>query len=581
MLTLPITLNRRPATLIEQARWLCRERAAATAVVLVEHEGDRRLSYGAFFEGAARFAGALEACGVQPGDLVVLVLQHGEAVLSGFWGALLLGAVPSIFPFLSDKLDRERYFDSVRQLVAHSGVRVVIAGPELHAPLRDRLAGIPSLAAVLNIEDVVQAQRPAPLEEYLNRHPADAGATAFLQHSSGSTGLQKGVMLSHRAVLNHIAGYSAAINLTPDDVVVSWLPLYHDMGLIAGFIMPILQGIPLVLMSPFHWVRDPKILLWAIHHHRGTLCWLPNFAYNFLATRVRPAAIHGLDLSSLRAVINCSEPVYAESHRIFLEQYAYYGLRESALATCYAMAENTFAVTQSALEMPPPLDVVDRRALMEDRRAVPVDNGLKPLAPTVTLVSCGVPIPNCEIKIVDEQRRPLPERFIGEIALRSSSMLSGYYRRPDATAEVMAGGWYFTGDMGYLAGGELYITGRKKDLIIVGGKNVYPQDIENLLNDIPGLHPGRAVAFGVFNESLGTEDIAIVAEADTDDPEARADIMREIRARVAQNTDVTARYVHLVEPKWLIKTSSGKVARRANRERFIEMVLNRVPEQRG
>jgi acyl-CoA synthetase (AMP-forming)/AMP-acid ligase II len=401
-----------------------------------------------------------------------------------------------------------------------------------------------------------------------------------LQHSSGSTGLQKGVMLSHRAVLNQIASYSEAIQLSPDDIVVSWLPLYHDMGLIAGFIMPILQGIPLVLMSPFHWIRDPRILLWAIHNHRGTLCWLPNFAYNFLATRIRPATIAGLDLSSLRAVINCSEPVYAESHRAFLEQYAYYGLRESALATCYAMAENTFAVTQSVLDAPPALDVVDRRALMEERQAIPVDSGLKPIAPTMTFVSCGIPIPNCEIKITDEQRQPLPERRVGEIALRGDSMLTGYYQRPDASAEVMADGWYFTGDMGYIADGELYITGRKKDLIIVGGKNVYPQDIENLLNDIPGLHPGRAVAFGVFNEQLGTEDVAVVAEADTDDLDARADIMREIRARVAQSTDVMARYVHLVDAKWLIKTSSGKIARRANRDKFLDEVLNRVPEQR-
>jgi acyl-CoA synthetase (AMP-forming)/AMP-acid ligase II len=162
---------------------------------------------------------------------------------------------------------------------------------------------------------------------------------------------------------------------------------------------------------------------------------------------------------------------------------------------------------------------------------------------------------------------------VGEIALRSDSMLTGYYHRPDATAEVMADGWYFTGDMGYLAGGELYITGRKKDLIIVGGKNIYPQDIENLLNDIPGVHPGRTTAFGVPNPQLGTEDIAIIAEVDTEDPEQRAAINREIRARVAQSTEATARYVHLVGPKWLIKTSSGKVARRANREKFLKEVL--------
>jgi acyl-CoA synthetase (AMP-forming)/AMP-acid ligase II len=380
--------------------------------------------------------------------------------------------------------------------------------------------------------------------------------------------LQKGVVLSHQAVINHVANYSAAIRLVPDDVVVSWLPLYHDMGLIAGFIMPIMQGVKLVIMSPFHWVRDPKILLHAIQHHQGTLCWLPNFAYNFLATRVRE--IEGLDMSSVRAFVNCSEPVYAESHHLFAERY---GLREDVLSTCYAMAENTFAVTQGGIESPVILDTVDRRTLAEARRAVPAKGD----APTVTLVSCGRAIPNCEIQVVDEQRQILSDRCIGEIALRSDSMLSGYYRREDATREVLADGWFYTGDMGYLADGELYITGRKKDLLIVGGKNVYPQDIENLLNDITGLHPGRTAVFGVFNEQLGTEDIAIVAEVDTQDTEARATILREIRARVAQNTEVTARYVQLVGAGWLVKTTSGKVARGANKEKFTREFLQQSP----
>lgn len=568
MSTLPIRLDSRPATLLDQARWLYQERPNHTALVLVEREGDRSATYRTFFEQAARYAYALEAVGVQPGDLVVLVLQHGEDVLYSFWGAMLLGAVPSIFPFLTEKLDPDRYFESVRTLVERSEVRVVITYTELEPALQEHLAGVETLAAILNVE---QLQPAGDAAAYLARNPAQADDTAFLQHSSGSTGLQKGVMLSHRAVLNQIASYSASIRLTPDDVVVSWLPLYHDMGLIAGFIMPITQGIPLVLMSPFHWVRDPKILLQAIHRYRGTLCWLPNFAYNFMATRIRDSDLQGLDLSCWRAVINCSEPVYAESHRIFLERFRPYGLRPEALTVCYAMAENTFAVTQAGIDHPVRIDVIARDALMEQRRAIPAVDGTA----AITMVSCGRPIPGCEVRVVDERRQPLPERHVGEVALRSDSMLSGYYRRPDATAEALADGWYFTGDMGYLADSELYITGRKKDLIIVGGKNIYPQDIENLLNDIPGVHPGRSVAFGIPNEQLGTEDIVVIAEADTEDEAERAAIAREIRARVVQSTDVVVRYVHLVDRKWLIKTSSGKIARRANREKFLREVLKR------
>ncbi len=563
---IPIRSDRRPATLLDQARWLVETHPDATTIVFVSREGERAITYRTFFHEAARYAYALEGAGVRPGDLVVLVLQHSEELLYGFWGAMLLGAIPSIFPFLSDKLDPERYFESVRSLIALSEVKAVITYPDLEPALRPHLEDIPTLGAILNVEHLAPG---GDVAAYLARNPAQADDTAFLQHSSGSTGLQKGVMLSHRAVINQVASYSAAIRLAPDDVIASWLPLYHDMGLIAGFIMPVLQKIPLVLMSPFHWVRDPKILLHAITRHRATLCWLPNFAYNFLATRIRDDALQGVDLRSWRAAINCSEPVYAESHRTFAERFAAYGFQPEALTTCYAMAENTFAVTQGGIDAPLTLDVVDRRILMEERHAVPATGEV----PTVTMVSCGRPIPNCEVRIVDDQRRDLPERHVGEIALRSDSMLTGYYHRPDATAEVMADGWYFTGDMGYVADGELYITGRKKDLIIVGGKNIYPQDIENLLNDIPGVHPGRTTAFGVPNPQLGTEDIAIIAEVDTEDPEQRAAINREIRARVAQSTEATARYVHLVGPKWLIKTSSGKVARRANREKFLKEVL--------
>ncbi|MBN1964193.1 MAG: fatty acyl-AMP ligase [Anaerolineae bacterium] len=565
--SIPIRPDHRPATLLEQARWLVEHRPDDTALVLVDHEGDHAVTTRAFFDGAAQYARALEAVGVQPGDLVVLVLQHGLEVLLGFWGTLLLGAVPSIFPFLTEKLDPDRYFASVRALVERSEVRVVITYASLADDLRAQLDGIPTLDAILTVDALQPGGDPA---EYWARTPAQADDTAFLQHSSGSTGLQKGVMLSHRSVLNQIASYSVAIRLSPDDVIVSWLPLYHDMGLIAGFILPLMQGIPLVLMSPFHWVRDPKILPHAITRHRGTLCWLPNFAYNFLATRLRDADLEGVDLSSWRAAINCSEPVYAESHRIFVERLTPYGLRHDALATSYAMAENTFAVTQGGMSSPVNVDVIDRAALMEQRQALP-SNGS---TPGVEMVSCGAPIPGVQIRIVDEQRQPLPERHVGEIALHGDSMLSGYYRHPEATAEALADGWYFTGDMGYLAGGEVYITGRKKDLIIVGGKNIYPQDIENLVNEIPGVHPGRVVAFGVPNERLGTEDIAVIAEVDTTDASERATIMRAIRARVVQSSDVVARYVHLVDRMWLIKTSSGKIARRANREKFLQEVLN-------
>ncbi len=261
--------------------------------------------------------------------------------------------------------------------------------------------------------------------------------------------------------------------------------------------------------------------------------------------------------------VNCSEPVRHDSHQLFLERFAEVGVRKEMLAVSYAMAENTFAVTQTPPGRAPRLDVVDRRALEESGRALPAQEG----APTTTLTSCGPAIPQTEVIVVNGEGRVLPEREVGEIAIRSDCMLTGYYKRPDLHPFI--DGWYLTGDMGYLAEGEVYIVGRKKDLIINAGKNVYPQDIEAIVNQTRGVHPGRAVVFGVPDEREGTELIVVVAEVDTDDPQERKRIARDIRQRVARESTVTVSYVKLVGPRWLIKTSSGKIARAANREKWL------------
>ncbi|TLM80401.1 MAG: fatty acyl-AMP ligase, partial [Actinobacteria bacterium] len=356
-----------------------------------------------------------------------------------------------------------------------------------------------------------------------------------LQHSSGTTGLQKGVALSHRAVLRQLEVYAGALHIDPaSDVIVSWLPLYHDMGLIASFLLPLLLGVKLVLMSPFDWVRAPYRLLQSISAHRGTLTWLPNFAYNFCAQKIRDRDLLGVDLSCLRAVINCSEPCRAESHAAFAERFAGYGLHPAALMTCYAMAENVFAVTQAGLDGPVTLDVIDRDALQIERVARPAPGDGRA---AVTMVSNGRPLANVAVRIVDAGGADLPERAVGEIALRSDCMLSEYYHRPDATEQAfLPGGWYRTGDLGYLAGGELYVSGRMKDLIIVGGKNIYPQDIEAAASQVPGVHPGRVVAFGLFDEAAGTEEVALVAEVDTVDEVEREALGEAIRQAVTRNT---------------------------------------------
>jgi acyl-CoA synthetase (AMP-forming)/AMP-acid ligase II len=391
----------------------------------------------------------------------------------------------------------------------------------------------------------------------------------LLQHSSGTTGLQKGVALSHRAVFNQLESYARSLSLHDQDVVVSWLPLYHDMGLIAGFILPILTRIPLVLMSPFDWVRAPYKLMQAVSRYRGTLSWLPNFAYNFCAQKVRPRDLEAVDLSSWRAVINCSEPMHWRSHQVFLERFEPHGLRPSALATCYAMAENVFAVTQGGIHAPVAVDLVNQQALLTRQVAEPAQKALaEDETGLVRLLSAGRPIEGTRLRVLDAQGQDLPERHIGEIAIQSNCMLAGYYHRPDLTEKAFLDGWYLTGDLGYVADEEVYVTGRKKDLIIVGGKNIYPQDLERLASEVHSVHPGRVVAFGVFNEQAGTEDVVIVAETDAESDAERQRIADEIRLRINRGSDIVLRYVHVVERNWLLKTSSGKIARAANREKY-------------
>ena len=350
----------------------------------------------AFQVGVKSQAALLHSLGMQPGAAGVIIAQDQELTgIYRFWAALLLGIIPSFFPPLTEKLDPDVYRANMSTLVDHSGAKLVLTS-DSHQPLLAEMVGCPVIGSASVIPSVPTHEDPST-----SSSEGSEGLIAFLQHSSGTTGLQKGVALSHAAVLNQLASYSEAIELSEADVVVSWLPLYHDMGLIAGFLLPLFQGIPLVLMSPFAWVRRPVLLLEAISQYGGTLCWLPNFAYNHCARRVRATDLEGLSLASMRLFINCSEPVRADSHALFLERFAGLGVRPEMLAVSYAMAENTFAVTQTRPQAKPATLTVSTAALLENLRAEPVPAG----SHATRLVSCGGPIPGTTVQVVDEQGR--------------------------------------------------------------------------------------------------------------------------------------------------------------------------------
>lgn len=532
-------------------------------VVQLAGKDDLPITYRDLLRGSAGWAALYREHNIQPGEVVILIMQHSVELIYAYFGAVLHGAIPSILPYLTEKLSPERYREDLASLVGISKPSAIVTFPEFEAEVRGALHKGDSVRAVILTGQDTPVTPDFSVLGGMQRRPEEV---ALLQHSSGTTGLQKGIALSHRSVFNQLDTYTRELRATPEDVIVSWLPLYHDMGLIACYLMPILFGIKLVIMSPFDWVRAPYRLMQAVTKYQGTLSWLPNFAYVFCAEKIRERDLEGVNLSSWRAITNCSEPVRIAAHEKFAARFTAYGLNPAALVTSYAMAENTFAVTQSGFSRPATLDLVDREAVQTEWEARPAVDGRDSLR----MLSSGQPISNTRVRIFDPQGQPLPERKIGEVGIQSDCMLTGFYHRDDLTKQAFIDGWYLTGDFGYVADGELYVTGRKKDLIIVGGKNIYPADLEHLAMEVKGVHPGRVVAFGVYNEESGTEEVVIVSEVDVQDPAEHERIANEIRKTVTKGSAVALRHVHLVPSKWILKTSSGKTARLANKDKYLK-----------
>ena len=507
------------------------EKTALT--LLFSNHPEQEISYQQLVEWSTYFARTLQAKGIQPGEVVIIILKHSQELVMAFFGSMLSGAVPSIMPFLTEKLLPDHYRSALEALFEITKPAVIVTYQDFLPEVQAASLGA-SIREIIISEEIFDEKNdhadPQTVDidfSTLNGTYCQPEEIALLQHSSGTTGLQKGVALSHQAVFNQLESYKKALNYSRQDIVASWLPLYHDMGLIAGFLMPILVGASLVLMSPFDWVRAPYRLIQAISRYRGTFCWLPNFAYNFCAQKIRDRDLEGIDLSCIKAFINCSEPLYWRSHTCFMNVSQVW-FTPGALATCYAMAENVFAVTQGGIQSPVILDTIDRQLMIEKQVAHPVQEfqnqddalrrpGEEENLNSLTMLSAGQPIEGTIISIRDDNGKPVKERVIGEIAIQSHCMLTGYFHRPDLTSQAFADGWYLTGDLGYYANHELFITGRKKDLIIVGGKNIYPQDLERLAGEVDGIYPGRVVAFGVFNEAGGTEDVVILAETTIDE----------------------------------------------------------------
>jgi fatty-acyl-CoA synthase len=526
--------------------------------VLAQQGKEDPITYARLWRETNRFAALYQARGIKSGETVLIILRHSSDLLFSFFGAILAGVVPSFMPFPTSKQDPQLYWKSHQKLFDRIGAGALLT-------YRDNIPALRQNLADLRLQVLVPEDAPGHgiMAEAANPDPDHI---ALLQHSSGTTGLKKGVALSHAAILAQIASYARSLALSPRDRIVSWLPLYHDMGLIACFILPLVTRTRLVLLDAFEWVANPTTLFDAIKLHQATLCWQPNFAFHHLCRTVRPSP--RFDLSSMRAWIDCSEPCRAETFDLFAERFAAAGVRREHLQVCYAMAETVFAVTQTELSKPARVLAADATKLRSGAvEMAAVDS------PNRRVLAVGRPIDGLEVRIVGESDQILGDRLVGEITIKGDCLFAGYYQLEAETRRKMREGWYHTGDLGFLHEGELYVTGRKNDLIIVHGRNYYAHELEFAVNAVPGVHPGRSVAVGWYRPDVGSEDVVIIAEVDPAAETARQRIAGQIKEALLSAAGLTVFDVHLVSSGWLIKTTSGKLSRFANLNKYLASIM--------
>ena len=524
-----------------------------------------KYTYSQLINRANMYSIALSKIGIKKGEVCAIIMRHNPEFYPLYLGISGIGALPAVLAYPNPRLHPDKFRQGIEGMSLRSGLDWIFtekALEEMIKPLIDeKKSTINGIHFPLNWKLILDENSLEVLNNIRKEFSPDE--PVLLQHSSGTTGLQKPVVLSHKAILDHVNNYGKSIELTKSDIVASWLPLYHDMGLIATYHVPLAFGITTILVDPFEWVLAPILLLEAVQKEKATLTWLPNFAYNILADKVRDVEMEGISLSSLRMIINCSEPVRNHTHKKFIKRFTDFGLNTSALAASYAMAETTFAATQTKPYSEPKAITIDTSSLAQGKVKIS-DNGEN----TRVCVSSGRLIDDCEIRIVDESRNELLNGSVGEIAIKSVSMFDGYRNYPEKTEAVLQDGWFYSGDYGFVLNDEYYVIGRKKDIIIVAGKNIYPEDIEDIISGIPRVIPGRVIAFGEVDEELGTELVSVVAETKLESEKEKKDLRMEI-IKAGMKIDITVSKIYLVPPRWLIKSSAGKPSRKANKERLL------------
>ncbi len=546
-------------TLLDVLDWHATHHPDRAHIRLYQDEGDGDIvTYRALKREAMAVAAGLQRRGAQTAEPVVIMLPTGADYFNAFFGVLLAGGIPvPIYPparmsQIEDHLRRNS------TIVSNCGAVTLVTLPEAKKVAHLLKSLVPGLRSITTVAELA-AESGAAYEQ-----AACGGSTAFLQYTSGSTGNPKGVILTHDNLLANIRAMGEAMRVSSNDVFVSWLPLYHDMGLIGAWLGSLYFALPLVIMSPLEFIARPQRWLRAIHRFRGSLSASPNFGYELCLKRIKDEDLAGLDLSCWRGAFNGAEPVSPATVERFCERFETCGFRREALMPVYGLAESAVGLAFPPLDRGPVIDVIRRELFVSEGRAVPAEGDAR----TLCFAACGRPLPGHEVRIVDPTGRELPDRHEGRLQFRGASTTGGYFRNPEETQRLFDKDWLNSGDLAYIADGDIYLTGRTKDLIIRAGRNIYPQELEEAVGEVPGVRKGGVVAFASQDPGSATERLVIVAETS----ETSAEALDRLRSRINELANdllgMPPDDVALVGPRTVLKTSSGKIRRSANRELY-------------
>jgi 1-acyl-sn-glycerol-3-phosphate acyltransferase len=563
--TAPATLG----TLPEVLAWHAANHPDRRHLRVIDDTGATEdVRYVDLLQASDRTARGLLSAGVAPGDKVALMLPTGWPYFQAFAGVMAAGAVPvPIYPPARPSALEEHLRRHVHVLT-NAGAVALVTDTRAQQVAKLLRKSIPALRRVVTVDELGGGGHAGPLPA------ADPDAPALIQYTSGSTAAPKGVVLSHRNVLANIAAMGEAAETSAADTFVSWLPLYHDMGLIGAWLSGLVLGYPSIILSPLTFLRRPYSWLAALSEYHGTLTTAPNFAYELCLRKVSEAEVDQLDLSALRMSLNGAEPVSATTMQRFAERFARCGLRPGALAPVYGLAECGVGLTFPPLDRGLLVDTIEAETLRKHARAVPAERGRPG---TRAVVACGRPLPGYDVRVVGPGGQEVREREEGRIQFRGPSATAGYYRNPTATEALLHDGWLDTGDLGYLAGGDLYPTGRSKDVVIRAGRNIHPEDLEVAIGQLAGVRQGCVAAFSARDPTVGTEQFVVVAETREEANRTRADLQARIAAVTVDVAGTSPDVVLLTRPGAVPKTSSGKIRRAACAERFSSGTLDRQP----